>query len=206
MTAVRSKPYWLFAAVIAGAALIALVSFGIWGTGSEGHQHFTRYTARFAFPIFLLVFATGALAQLFPSEGTRWLRRNRRYVGLSFALAHFIHLGAIISLFVTIGEMPETVAIVGGGMAYIFIAAMALTSNDWAIRKLGPKNWRRLHLAGSYYVWLIFMNSYLGRIARETPPEPRIIFVGTAALGFAALGLRIAAWAKRRRKSAPVAA
>ena len=61
-------------------------------------------------------------------------------------------------------------------------------------------------LVGSYYIWLIFMRSYLARLASETPPEPKIIFAITAALGFAALGLRIAAWAKKRRKSAPAAA
>lgn len=50
------------------------------------------------------------------------------------------------------------------------------------------------------------MRSYLARLASETPPEPKIIFAITAALGFAALGLRIAAWAKKRRESAPAAA
>ena len=100
----------------------------------------------------------------------------------------------------------ERVTIVGGGLAYIFISLLALTSNDWSVKKLGPEVWRRLHLIGSYYIWAIFMNSYLGRIAREAPPEPRIIFIATAALGFAALGLRIAAWTKRRRRAAPATA
>lgn len=206
MADARSRPYWLFPATLAGAALIAGLSFGIWGTGSDGLQHFTRYTARFAFLIFIVAFSAGALAHLFPSDGTRWLRRNRRYIGLSFALAHFIHLGALTGFFVSIGDVPDVVTIAGGGMAYVFVSLMAITSNDWSVRTLGPAAWRRLHLIGSYYIWLIFMNSYIGRIAREAPPEPRIIFIATAALGFAALGLRIAAWAKRRRKPAPVAA
>ncbi|MBX3504595.1 MAG: hypothetical protein KF895_03885 [Parvibaculum sp.] len=206
MAQTRSRPYWLFAATLAGAALIAALSFGLWGMGSDGLQHLTRYTARLAFLIFIVAFSAGALAQLFPSDGTRWLRRNRRYIGLSFALAHFIHLGALTGFFIAIGETPDIVTIVGGGGAYAFISLMALTSNDWSVRKLGPVVWRRLHLTGSYYIWAIFMNSYLGRIARETPPEPRIIFIATAALGFAALGLRIAAWARRRRKPAPAAA
>ncbi len=102
--------------------------------------------------------------------------------------------------------MPELIAIIGGGGAYVFIAAMALTSNDWSVRKLGPKVWGRLHLAGVWYVWAIFMNSYVGRLASETPPEPKWIFAFTTALGIAALGLRIAAWMKKRRKSAIAAA
>ncbi|WP_339830436.1 hypothetical protein [uncultured Parvibaculum sp.] len=195
----RQIPWWLFAAVLGVAAAIAAGSIALQGANEEGLLHITRYTARFAFLIFVVVFAAGALAQLFPSDTTRWLKRHRRYLGLSFALAHFIHLGALTSWFVAIGEMPETVTIIGGGLAYIFIALLALTSNDWSVRKLGPKVWRRLHLTGVAYVWLIFMNSYLGRLASETPPEPRVIFAITAGLGFLALGLRITAWAARRR-------
>lgn len=206
MTDARSRPYWLFPATLAAAALIATLSFGLWGLGSDGFLHVTRYTARLAFLIFIIAFAAGALAQLFPSDGTRWLRRNRRYIGLSFALAHFIHLFALTGFFISIGEVPDIVTIIGGGLAYVFVTLMALTSNDWSVRRLGPVLWRRLHLIGSYYIWAIFMNSYLNRIASETPPEPRIIFIATAALGFAALGLRIAAWVKKRRKSAPAAA
>lgn len=195
----RRIPWWLFVAVPGVAAAIATGSIVVQGANADGLLHITRYTARFAFLIFVLVFAAGALAQLFPSATTRWLKRNRRYLGLSFALAHFIHLGALTSWFIAIGEMPETRTILGGGLAYLLIAAMALTSNDWSVRTLGPKVWRRLHLIGIAYVWLIFMNSYLGRLASETPPEPKVIFAITAGLGFLALGLRIAAWFARRR-------
>lgn len=195
-------PWWLFATVLGMVAAIALASFAFWGPGTEGILHITRYTARFAFLIFIIVFASAALAQLFPSPLTRWLRRNRRYMGLSFALAHFLHLGAIVVYFTAIGEMPNVVTIVGGGGAYVLIALMAATSNDWSVRKLGLKVWRRLHLVGISYVWLIFMNSYIGRLTSEAPPEPKPVFAVTAALGLLALGLRIAAWAKRRKSGA----
>ncbi|MEX0839010.1 MAG: hypothetical protein WD034_05695 [Parvibaculum sp.] len=195
----RQIPWWLFAAVLAGVAAIVAGSLTIWGWGEDGLLHVTRYTARFSFLIFVTVFAAGALAQLFPNNLTRWLKRKRRYLGLSFALAHFLHLGALTSLLIAIGEAPDLVTIIGGGGAYVFIALMALTSNDWSVRRLGPKIWRRLHLTGIAYVWLIFMNSYVGRLASETPPEPRAIFIVITGLGFLALGLRIAAWTVRRR-------
>lgn len=195
----RQIPWWLFGAVLGAVGAIAAGSLAVHGWTDQGLLHITRYTARLAFLIFITVFASAALAQLAPSPLTRWLKRNRRYMGLSFALAHFIHLGALTAYLTAIGEAPDTVTIVGGGGAYVFIALMALTSNDWSVRKLGPKSWRRLHLVGISYVWLIFMNSYVGRVVSETPPEPRGIFIVTAALGFLALGLRILAWGKRRR-------
>ncbi len=145
MTVARTYTRWPFIAVLLGVAAIALGSLAAFDTAPEIWQHITRYTARLSFLIFVIVFASGALAALFPSATTRWLRRNRRYTGLSFALAHFLHLIAIIGLFVTIEEVPELITIIGGGGAYVFIAAMALTSNDWSVRKLGPQNWLRLH-------------------------------------------------------------
>lgn len=198
----RRIPWWLFGAVLLVVGAIVAANIAVYGPGEDGLLHITRYTARFAFLIFMAVFASAALAQLFPSPLTRWLKRNRRYMGLSFALAHFLHLGAIVAYHRAIGEVPGIVTIIGGGGAYLFIALLALTSNDWSVRTLGPKTWRRLHLTGISYVWLIFMNSYVGRLMSETPPEPKPIFAVTAGLGFLALGLRIAAWPKRRKAAA----
>jgi sulfoxide reductase heme-binding subunit YedZ len=197
----RPVPYWLFLSVLAAEAALLALCFSLRGTGADGLLHLARYTARLAFLIFLLTFATGALAALSPSDATRWLRRNRRYLGLSFALAHFIHLAALTGFFIAIAEVPDLVTLAGGGLAYVFVLLMALTSNDAALRRLGPKNWRRLHLIGGWYIWLIFMNSYVGRILREAPPEPRWIFVALASLGLGVLVLRVAAWKKRRQNT-----
>ena len=57
-----------------------------------------RATARTSLVLFVLAFTAGAMAQLAPGEVTRWQRRNRRYLGVSFAVSHFIHLAAILSL------------------------------------------------------------------------------------------------------------
>jgi methionine sulfoxide reductase heme-binding subunit len=195
----RRIPWWLFGAVAGVVVGIVGVCAAVWGLGEEGLLHVTRYTARWAFLIFAAVFASGALATLIPNSGTLWMKRNRRYLGLSFALAHYLHLLALSVLFVVIGESPDLVTILLGGLAFVFIGLMALTSNDWSVRTLGRNRWRLLHLVGAYYVWLIFMNSYVGRVVSDTPPEPRGIFVVLAATGVLALGLRIGAWLWRRR-------
>jgi methionine sulfoxide reductase heme-binding subunit len=192
-----------FALVLAATAAIVIGSGMLWGWGEDGRQHMTRYTARVSFLVFVVVFAAGALYRLFPSDATRWLQRKRRYLGLSFALAHFLHLGALTTLFLAIGEWPDLRTIVFGGFAYLLIGLMAATSNDGAVRLLGARTWRGLHTFGAYYAWLIFMNSYAGRLASDTPPEPKVIFAITAALGMGALGLRIAAWLTRRKRLQP---
>src|SRR5690554_3154225 len=108
----RPVPYWLFLAVLAAETALLTFCFSLWGTGEDGLLHLARYTARLAFLIFLLTFATSAIATLAPSDVTRWLRRNRRYLGLSFALAHFIHLAALTGFSIAIGEMPDLVTLV----------------------------------------------------------------------------------------------
>lgn len=74
---------------------------------------------------------------------------------------------------------------------------MTATSFDRTAQWIGPKAWRILHTAGSYYVWLIFANSYVGR-ALQMPAysAPAILLV-------AALALRLALplYTRRQAKS-----
>jgi hypothetical protein len=64
---------------------------------------------------------------------------------------------------------------------------MTATSFDRTARAIGPRAWTILHTTGSYYVWLIFANSYISRAVMT--PE----YIPLAALVVAALGLRISA-------------
>lgn len=191
----RKMPALPFALVLGLTAIWLVYFFGLNGVNADSLLGFTRITARTSVFFFLAAFTASALMKLWRTEAARFLVMNRRQIGLAFALAHFIHLGALIAFFAVSGERPGLVTIIGGGGAYLFIALMAATSNDWSVRKLGPY-WRRLHLTGSWYVWVIFLNSYAGRVAEGR--EPRWMFAGLALLLLAAAGLRIAAWAKGR--------
>lgn len=157
----------------------------------------TRLTARTSVFFFLAAFSASALLKLTRSGAARVLVRNRRHVGLSFALAHYIHLGVLVAYFVVSGEDPGIVRIAGGGLAYVLIALMALTSTDEAQRRLGP-NWRRLHLVGGWYVWLVFLNSYLGRTLEGR--EPVWMFGGITALLLVVAAMRIGVGVRERMK------
>ena len=126
----------------------------------EGVRVVIRATARTSLLLFVLAFTASALARMFPGDLTRWQRRNRRYLGVSFAVSHLIHLAAIVSLaeidralFWTLTNIPT---IVLAGTAYVFIAAMAATSFDRSAAWLGPRKWRVLHLLGGWYIWISF--------------------------------------------------
>ena len=92
----------------------------------------------------------------------RSLLRNRRYLGLAFALVHLTH-GVLVYLWAQDPQVVvEPVTLIGGGLAYGFVVLMALTSNDRSQRALG-RWWSRLHTVGSYYVWFIFIFTFAGR-------------------------------------------
>ena len=191
-------PWALFAAVLAACAAVLALSFGQWSMSAEGWLRAARYTARLSFLIFLAPFLASSLVYWFPSPATRWMRAKRRYLGLSFALAHFIHLGALTGYSILAGQMPGIVTLLGGGGAYVMIALMALTSNDWSVRTLGPKAWGWLHWLGLYDIWFIFAFSYFGRVTKDAPQEPRIIYILLFGLAVAALATRIVTRLARR--------
>ena len=113
------------------------------GWDIEGTRLVIRATARTSLVLFVLAFTASALAELLPSELTRWQRRNRRYLGVSFAVSHFIHLVAILSLAavdsVLFWKLTNISSIVLAGTAYLFIAAMTATSFDRTAAWLGAR-------------------------------------------------------------------
>ncbi len=156
--------------------------------------HVMKPTAWLAFALFIMAFTASSIQILFPGSYGRWAMKNRRYIGLSFALVHFVHAGLVLSNLAltdatrTVGELS------GGGLAYVFLGLMALTSNNASVRKLGAKNWKRLHKIGSYYIWLIFVARSLGELPGNLPSGGVIAVIGLTALMF-----RISAWRKLRK-------
>ena len=48
-----------------------------------------------------------------------------------------------------------------GGLGYLFVALMALTSTDQAQKCMGLQNWKRLHFIGSHWLWAVFALTYV---------------------------------------------
>ena len=161
-----------------------------------------RATARTSVALFLCAFAASSLRRLWPNRATGWLLRNRRYVGVSFAVSHFVHLGLIASLahFTPERFTGNPAGLIPGFTAYLFIAAMTATSFDRTTRWLGKVWWRRLHLAGSWWIWAVFTGNYASKVA--SGPGYAIAALACAAVA----ALRITAWLRaraRRRRLAP---
>ncbi|MEQ9143604.1 MAG: hypothetical protein RLO08_04525 [Parvibaculaceae bacterium] len=202
----RRYPLWLIIATAAASLATVAVPYLLFGLTEEGYKLAARYTVRVSFPLFLLTYMARPLAQLWRRDETRWLLRNRRYLGLSFALAHTVHLAALTAFFVFTPATPAMATVIGGGLGYALMFAMAATSNDASVRALG-RNWNRLHTAGMHYLWFIFAFSYYGRLSggRGEGAAGDLMEVGLAGftLSMAALALRLAAaWHRRRKRAA----
>lgn len=152
---------------------LALLGLSIWIAGMrdfgvDGVRTVIRFTARTSLVLFCLAFSAAALARLWPGAATGWLRSNRRYLGVSFAASHAIHLAAIAAFAVMdpagYAAATSIASYVFGGIGYALIIAMTATSFDRPAAALGARAWRRLHLVGGYYLLFQFMVSFGKRI------------------------------------------
>jgi sulfoxide reductase heme-binding subunit YedZ len=193
--------------LVGGCALVlvALMAaiLGLDGVDEPGLRAAVRTSAQTSFVLFTGAFSASALCATWPSPLTRWMRRNRRYLGVSFAVSHFIHLIAIVVLAMWLGDRfklaPAT--LVGGGLAYVFIAAMTATSFDRTAAWIGPRAWRRLHTIGSYYIWFIFFISYAPRAVITSAWYAPVVFILLAVIA-----LRVVVGLRRRQHAPAVAA
>jgi DMSO/TMAO reductase YedYZ heme-binding membrane subunit len=135
--------------------------------GAEELRAVIRATAFTSVVPFLLAFTASAVHRLHPTPAARWLVANRRYLGLSFAVSHLAHGLAILALTriaPRFAASVDPVALAGGSLGFVVIGLMAATSNDAAVRALG-RGWRLLHTVGIYYLWFVFLFTYLGPAA-----------------------------------------
>jgi methionine sulfoxide reductase heme-binding subunit len=152
---------------------LTLVALSIWIAGMrqfevDGVRMVIRFTARTSLLFFCLAFSAAALARIWPNAWTRWLRRNRRYLGVTFAASHAIHAFAIacFAIMDPAGYAAATsiASYIFGGIGYAFIIAMAATSFDRTAALIGARAWRMLHISGGYYLLFQFMVSFGKRI------------------------------------------
>lgn len=136
------------------------------GLGANPIEAITHGTGDWTLILLLITLSITPLRKL-----TRqyWLIRFRRMIGLFAFFYGFLHLMTYVWLdkFFDIHEMLRDIAkrrfITAGMTAFVLMIPLALTSTKWSIRKLGGKQWQKLHrliyfsaAAGVvHYIWLV---------------------------------------------------
>jgi len=165
MNKVNDLSSWFL--LVTFVSILLLVWLLFIASSGDSFLLWARYSARISFFFFVVSFSADSLHYFFSNSLTGFVRNQRRYIGLSFALAHTIHLVALTTFFVASGLTPDSLTVLGGGLAYVAMYVMALTSNDKAVKKLGLKRWKLIHKLGAYYIAFIFAYTYLGRLTGE---------------------------------------
>ena len=191
--------FWLISGPISIFMIINLLAVDA-STGA-GISEMIQFSVRWAVPFVYLVIATSSVQILFPGPFSRWLMRNRKYIGLCFAVAmawqalfifimsYFFHEYYYSDVYYFRDEIE-------GSIGYIFLPAMVLTSFNFGSKLLTPKQWKLLHTSGIYFLWAYPFSVYWWNLYYyENPVLIDYVFYW---VGFVAFALRIVAWGKQR--------
>ena len=126
-----------------------------------------RWSARFSVICFCLAFGASAFHRLAQNSVSTWLLKNRKYLGISFAIIHLIHLLFLALLhyyFHQVFVERSIIELALGGLAYVFILLMLLTSFNPIKKLMSQSTWTILHTLGGYWILIVFSNSIIGRV------------------------------------------
>jgi sulfoxide reductase heme-binding subunit YedZ len=142
---------------------ISLLHFGWNGINEGSVRWLIRWSSKFSACFFSIAFAASGIHRLFSKYLTGQLLKFRPQFGLSFAVFHSFHLFFLIYLqikFHPVFELARISSLVGGGLAYIFMYLMVITTFPTVRQQISPSNWKILHFAGGYWIWIIFTRTY----------------------------------------------
>jgi sulfoxide reductase heme-binding subunit YedZ len=154
------------------AGLVLLSAAIIWRMPDvDGVRLLIRATARTSLVFFCLAYVAQAAFTLWPASHTKWLRQHRRQWGWLLVVSHTLHAGGIWAFTQMAPELfaqlTPMVTIVTGGVAYVLLWLMGVTSFDRSAAWIGRAAWAHLHTWGSHYLWLSFMVAYAKRVPKD---------------------------------------
>ena len=169
-----------------------------------GVSEMIAYSVRWAVPFIYLVVAASSARILFPGPFSNWWLRNRKYIGLCFAVAMawqglFIFIMSTVFRDYYIADVYYFRDELEGSIGYIFLTAMVLTSFQFARKRLDLKQWKLIQKGGIYFLWAYPFSVYWWNLYYYENPEAidYIFYWG----GFIAFVMRIAAWGKKRKQA-----
>jgi sulfoxide reductase heme-binding subunit YedZ len=127
----------------------------------------TRYSAHLAFLFLLVAFLTSTARRRWRHPVTRVLMDYRRQLGLGFATAHAFHLAALTLLLLNLEGFSVTSSLAVAAFGYVVTTALAVTSNNWSVRRLGVKRWRLLHTTGINILMLYFFVAFSAALIQK---------------------------------------
>ena len=171
---------------------------------ASGVSSMIGFSVRLAVPFIFLVVAASSVQILFPGSFSKWWLRNRKYIGMCFAVAmSWQGLFIFIMSYFFRDYYFENVYLfrdeLEGSIGYIFLPAMVVTSFHFGRKHLSAKQWKLLHKSGIYFLWAYPFSTYWWSLSYYQNPVPLDYVYYWC--GFLAFAVRIAAWGKQRRQA-----
>jgi methionine sulfoxide reductase heme-binding subunit len=184
--------FWLLALATSIAISLGLPRANF--HSAHGMELIIQHSVRCVLPWFLVAFSASSLAALWPNPSTRWLLANRRYFGLAFAFGMAWHLSFVGYSIASFGNQLNATVTALDLVGLAFLLALTLTSFRPIARRLSGADWRRLHKAGVYTIWLLATYIYLNSIRYQRD----LLHCTVLAALLAAWGLRVVTWMRKR--------
>jgi methionine sulfoxide reductase heme-binding subunit len=164
---------WIVALkVVAHVACLGPIAWLLWrlylslttdptALGPDPTHTVTFFTGRGTLRLLVITLAVTPVRRLIPKLS--WLGRFRRLLGLYAFFYACLHLLTYVGLYAgwswaaMMDDISQRRFITAGLAAWLMLVPLALTSTTWSIRKLGGKNWNRLH-------WLTYAAAISGVI------------------------------------------
>lgn len=160
--------HWRIVQLTVGLSVLCFAAFYLLGGFTEeSTRQCIRLSAKVSVVLFSMAFSASAVQGLAHNSTTFWWRMNRKYLGISFAIVHLLHLAFLVLLqqwFHPVFTLAKPTSLFAGGMAYLFVVLMLLTSFEGYPRYLSQKQWKLLHTVGGWWIWAIFASSYFKRV------------------------------------------
>lgn len=168
------------------------------GLGANPVEFVLRWLGTWTLVALLATLAVTPLRQL---TGWAWLIRLRRMLGLYAFFYGTLHVAA----FVWVDHLFDWAAIVAdivkrpylsfGFLAYVLMLPLALTSTNAMVRRLGGRNWQRLHRAVYAIGVLGVLHFWFHKLAKNDLAQPAVY----ATLLGVLLGARLLRWSAGTR-------
>lgn len=116
--------------------------------GDTFYGEVVHFTGELSARLLIVTMAATPMQLLFPTRAwTRWLVRKRRYFGVAAFGYAALHTGVYVERMGELGRILSDAAEAGlltGWLALAIFIPLAMTSNDWSVRRIGVI-WKRIH-------------------------------------------------------------
>lgn len=198
LTAVRTALF-----VLALAPFVELVRLGATGgLGANPVEFVLRWLGTWTLVALL---ATLAITPLRWVTGWAWLIRLRRMLGLyaffygTLHVASYVWIDHFFNWADIVDDITKRPYLTFGFLAYVLMIPLAITSTNAMVRRVGGRNWQRLHRIVYLVAVLGVLHYWYHKLAKNDLETPTIYALVLGAL----LGARLLRWMGRRRAIVP---